>query len=149
MADVDKLEGRELDAAVAERILGWRWRAFQDRDGWQKDIYPPLAPELKWPPPDGPPLDGLPYENSLHYRRDLPRFHDDDANAWPAVLDAMEARGWDYIIESSLVSPGMVNVYFTKPGINPRYKFRASANTRAEAVARAALRALAAEEEGA
>lgn len=78
--------GRETDLLVAEKIMGWKWRAFKashsDPVRWVRDIYPPDAIELTWrDPKDAPPLKALPYDKSANYLGRLPHYSTDIADA--------------------------------------------------------------------
>lgn len=146
MTNIDELTGRELDAAVAEQVLGYSIRWKMKRAG-------PYAVKrvrvCALHTSGGERAPGTTYyEDPQQAWGDAPALSDDDANAWPAVLDAMEARGWEWILRT-LFQGGGYYCSFECPLERPVIGVSRTADTRAEAVCRAALRALAAEEEGA
>ena len=136
---------RELDALVAEEVMGWRWRAFKsdwDAPKWAKDIYPPDAVELSWPDePGAPPLAELPYRRSAHYL-DMPHYSSDIAAAWQVVERMRDLDFYATIGQDWPGNEGLWEVDFSKDG---DVYFYAAEHSVSRAICLAARKALGAE----
>jgi hypothetical protein len=96
--------GRELDARIAETVLGWRW--FMHRPGLegssipgQRFLYPPDTAAVRegvfvLAPPDAPLADSL----TSYYSTDL-------AAAWE-IVEHMRARDYRFACEDRLGTDG-------------------------------------------
>jgi hypothetical protein len=93
--DIDTLDaGRELDAMVAERVMGWRWLNYRWHDGTSKQLLWPSDADEQ---PRGDDFDRL-YDGRLvpwdiNYSTDI-------AAAWQVVEHFHEQRGWFVSIQS-------------------------------------------------
>jgi hypothetical protein len=81
---VEFAAGRELDALVAEHVMGWR--------DVQRNCHTPAGPALCGTPPEGEPAT---WNTGRAY---VPRYSADTGAAWK-VLEALRKR-WDVVLES-------------------------------------------------
>jgi hypothetical protein len=87
--------GRELDALVAERVMGYRWRRFE---------YPPVGVSFKygrawtWLSREGAGFDVEGGET--RYIENVPHYSFDIAAAW-SVLEKLRLDGWDLTFGSN------------------------------------------------
>jgi G:T-mismatch repair DNA endonuclease (very short patch repair protein) len=81
--------GRELDALVAEKVMGYKWDGVRDDLGETRILY---VPGTNWCAVDC--TDAEP----PRYTDILPKFSTDIAAAW-AVVEAMERRGWNVTVQ--------------------------------------------------
>jgi hypothetical protein len=135
--EVMALEGRELDAAVAERIFGWQWLMHPHLN--RAEIFSPQAvtylrgPHYGWLPDDGSKERMRPYEAPAY------------SSTWNGiglVEEAMAQRGY-YLTLKSPFEPGQPYFAGFTPhgttGWNGRPDHEAPGATAPLAVARAAL----------
>jgi hypothetical protein len=82
--EIMKLEGRELDAAIAERLFGWKWLEVESSAGGLVRIFrhPELFVYGAWGPKEEP----------INYYDTLPHYSTDIAAAWLVVEKMQEKR---------------------------------------------------------
>jgi len=120
--EIMRLEGRELDAAVAEHVMGWTNVIYSDITAAPKGVRP----------------DGLPDA--------VPHYSEDIAAAWQ-VVERLTAMGYQF--ELAFVpryEPEPWLALFFVPPRRPAPASSAFAATAAEAICRAALLAVCGEE---
>lgn len=99
--EIDEMEaGVEMNLLVAEEVFGWQWWAWEDSPGgWRRDLYPPHTVEIHGADPaDAPPMEEIPYQNSLHVVRDLPDYSG-QAGAAMDVAAKLRESGWLVVIK--------------------------------------------------
>jgi len=138
--------GRELDAMIAEELIGWKWYSRKSHD--LSFLVPPdAAPEWleKWCNPSHRQAerfedwDAMQSFGSKYHR--LPRYSTDIAAAW-TVAEAMHEAGYWLRLQSPFEPGSSWRAGFTVhgcSGFNGRPDHEAGADTPALAICRAAL----------
>lgn len=136
MTNVDELEGRELDAAVAVEVLGWIQAHHKSPStGYITNLI--FHPEVELEDDEH---EGWHEQADRSLLNNAPALSDESAREWPAVLDVMEEQGWAWSLHGFPDPP--YDMKFWWPDDPYRHWAAAEADTRAEAVLRAALRAV-------
>lgn len=115
--------GRELDALVAEKVMGWTFQTFPEG----------ACPEVRHWHRTSP----IPEERSPEWAASFigacPRYSTDIAAAWTVVLRLFDLEAWDAI----LLSATSCDPYFDRDQLD-----HADGDTAAHAICRAALKAI-------
>lgn len=143
--DIDKLEaGRELDALIAERVMGWKWCAspntFKPGRPWRRWLAEPYRNMPVWDGVTEMPIDGLFDEESnvLYYSTDIAaawEVVEKLRETWPVVLVTVGPKHYDVEINTDKGSPS-----------HYRLVEDAQAETLPLAICRAALKAISTQE---
>ena len=128
--------GRELDALVAEKVMGWRITAWNDGEPWgNREVFPPFEP-----------INGIPADCDCISHSEAgepPHYSTDIAAAWEVVEKLWDE---DFHVQFQLVhqvTAGKWRVEFpTRKVPHHNYVF-AHADTASLAICRAALKAVA------
>jgi Phage ABA sandwich domain len=135
--DIDKLEvGRDLDALIAEKVMGWKWCAspntFKPGRPWRRWLAEPYRNMPVWDGVTEMPIDGLFDEESnvLYYSTDI-------AAAWE-VVEKMKQRGFGFWVAGD-------ECWFQHP-FAPLNRTSATSTSIPLAICRAALKAISAQE---
>ena len=103
--DIDKLEGRELDAAVAEKVMDWHWNDLWGSLIPREQTAMPSEMWTEWhededglsrKPIRGNTVSGLSYNGDL-FKINLPHYSTDIAAAW-----LVDKPGWYWIFHEAL-----------------------------------------------
>lgn len=137
--------GRELDAAIAQHLFGWRWMERTMPDVKAIALFPSATSDLmnpgNWRDVTDEPVKALRFRD---WTRDIPRYST-DATTMLAVLEKMIERGWVYQLGGEVHhQPDAAFWHHGTPGLlgNAGEGIRAAGDTLPEAVCIAALRAL-------
>ena len=136
MADYSAMSDRELDAAVAEMVFGWRWI---HEDGEQPYAVPYLV---------GPgssvyyPTVHAKFPNVPKSGGDLLNYSTDIAAAWE-VVEKMRTNGWFFSLADSIELPDFIARFTTCPPVGSPIPDHSAMNVSAPlAICLAALRAV-------
>jgi len=81
--------GKELDALVAEKVMGWTWA---ETDSGLEGLFPPQEFAIHGFKP-------IHIFNDLGHLHGMPEYSTDITEAWE-VIDAMQTEGWAHCVNS-------------------------------------------------
>lgn len=130
--------GRELDALIAEKVMGWgrQFGSFAGTAEWHEDAVQLVSPEYAYPL--------RPTTMPITYYDGFPHYSTDIAAAWQVVVK-MGERGYHARVQSPFIPGDEFHAGFTphgSSGWNGRPDFAASADSAPLAICRAALLAV-------
>jgi len=108
MTAIDEMPaGRELDALVAEKVMGWRITAWNDGEPWgNREVFPPFEP-----------INGIPADCDCISHSEAgepPHYSTDIAAAWE-VVEKMNVD-YDVMVRQQRFKPDVWECYIVRNG---------------------------------